>query len=164
MYKYDEITGKCECGFESNEFKHQPKDPRPTYQQIYMRLAFTLAERSTCSRRHVGAVITTEDYRRVLSVGYNGNASGLANSCDDPDISGACGCLHAEENAIISCYEPPSTPKIIFTTTYPCKMCAKRLIQLGGIKIVYYGAEYRNTEAESILHAVGIKQFKITEA
>ena len=56
--------------------------PRPTFEEIYLSLAFSLAERSTCKRLRVGTVITSTDYRKVLAVGYNGNASGLPNRCD----------------------------------------------------------------------------------
>ena len=45
-------------------------------------------------------MITSTDFRKVLAVGYNGNATGLANSCDR-DEAGNCGCLHSEENAVI---------------------------------------------------------------
>ena len=85
---------------------------RPSFLEIYMDLAFSLARRSTCKRLHVGTVITTTDYRKVLSVGYNGNASGLANTCDR-DEKGNCGCLHSEENAIINCDSPRNTEKYI---------------------------------------------------
>ncbi|MCX6109800.1 MAG: hypothetical protein NTZ90_09400, partial [Proteobacteria bacterium] len=78
---------------------------RPTFPQIYMRLAFALAERSTCKRLKVGTVITSTDFRKVLAVGYNGNATGLPNSCDR-DEPGNCGCLHSEENAVINCDSP----------------------------------------------------------
>ncbi len=129
---------------------------RPTFEQMYMSFAIIVAKRSTCSRRQVGCVITTKDYRRVLSIGYNGNASGLYNSCDKPENSEACGCIHAEENAIISCYESPYTPKILFTTVYPCKMCAKRIIQLGGVFWVFYHKDYHDNKAGEILKCAGI--------
>ena len=48
---------------------------RPSFESIYMGLAEAMAERSTCSRLKVGAVITSTDYRKVLAVGYNGNAA-----------------------------------------------------------------------------------------
>ena len=56
--------------------------PRPSFETIYLQLAQILAARSTCSRLQVGTVITSLDYRKVLAVGYNGNATGLTNGCD----------------------------------------------------------------------------------
>lgn len=108
---------------------------RPSFPQIYMTLARSLAARSTCVVEPVGAVITTVDFRQVLAIGYRGNASGLPNRCDhggDP-----CGCLHAEENAVIQCDASRDAAKIAFATVLPCRMCAKRLINLGGVQDLY---------------------------
>src|SRR3712207_6912089 len=88
---------------------------RPTFESIYMKLAHVLARRSTCRRLQVGTVITSTDYRKVLAVGYNGNASGLHNDCDREE-PGNCGCLHSEENAVINCDAPRHTEKIVFVT------------------------------------------------
>lgn len=133
---------------------------RPSFEVIFMKLALMLAERSTCSRNQVGCVITSADYRRVLSVGYNGNATGLKNACDDPTAIGGCGCIHAEENAIISCNEPRVTPKIMFTTVSPCVACAKRIVQLGGVTQIFYYKEYRTKGAEDIFKFHNIKLTK----
>src|SRR5258708_6837788 len=110
---------------------------RPSFSEIYMKLALGLAERSTCMRLKVGTVITSTDYRKVLAVGYNGNASGLKNQCDRSE-AGNCGCLHSEENAVINCDSPRIWDKFVFVTHLPCVMCAKRLINLGGVKKVFY--------------------------
>lgn len=127
---------------------------RPSFQHIYMEMAMLMAKRSTCIRLQVGCVITTTDFRKVLSVGYNGNASGLNNGCDS-DVPGKCGCLHGEENAIINCQEPRGLPKIVFATNMPCKMCVKRIINLGGVVKVYYANEYREPRLD-LLDAAGI--------
>jgi len=55
---------------------------RPTFEQVYMDFAIAISRRSTCKRLQVGAVITTTDFRKVLAIGYNGNASGLPNRCN----------------------------------------------------------------------------------
>lgn len=130
---------------------------RPSFEEIYMDLAFRLADRSTCARKKVGTVITSVDYRKVLAVGYNGNASGLPNSCDRPDEKGNCGCLHSEENAVINCDSPRQMEKIVFVTLQPCPACAKRLINLGGVKKVYFGHEYRSDLSKKMFAEVGIE-------
>jgi dCMP deaminase len=134
---------------------------RPTFEQLYMNLAFGMAQRSTCKRLHVGTVITTTDYRQVLAVGYNGNATGLPNQCDQ-DVPGACGCLHSEENACINCQAPRQLGKVVFVTHLPCLMCAKRLLNLGGVEQVYYAREYRRTESLAVLASVGVKVAQLT--
>ncbi len=120
-----------------------------------MRLAITLAERSTCARLKVGTVITSTDFRKVLAVGYNGNASGLHNGCDRDEV-GNCGCLHSEENAVINCDSPRSTEKVVFVTHLPCSMCAKRLINLGNVRRVLYAHDYRRRDSVDLFAQVGV--------
>ena len=139
---------------------------RPSFEEIYMRLALSLSERSTCHRLKVGTLITTVDFRKVLAVGYNGNASGLTNGCDRKDEPGNCGCLHSEENAVINCDSPRHIEKIAFVTHMPCALCAKRLFNLGQVKKVYYHSEYRTSDACQLLNHVGIEliSLKIQES
>ena len=131
-------------------------DTRPSFETIYMKLAETLAARSTCKRLKVGTVITSTDYRKVLAVGYNGNATGLPNACDRED-PGNCGCLHSEENAVINCDAPRSIEKIVFVTHLPCVQCAKRLINLGNVRKIYYAQDYRIRDSLDLLRSVGIQ-------
>ena len=128
---------------------------RPSFVEIYLGLAFSLARRSTCSRLHVGTVITSTDFRKVLAVGYNGNASGLLNRCDRKE-PGNCGCLHSEENAVINCDSPREVQKYVFVTHMPCVACAKRLINLGNVQKIFYGQDYRCSEALDLFGQVGI--------
>jgi len=129
---------------------------RPSFEHIYMRLAEALAERATCSRLQVGTVITSTDFRKVLAVGYNGNATGLPNQCDR-DEPGNCGCLHSEENAVINCDAPRQVEKVVFVTHLPCVMCAKRLINLGNVRRIYYRTDYRVRDSVALLDAAGIE-------
>ena len=129
---------------------------RPSFESIYLELARTLSKRSTCKRLQVGTVITSTDFRKVLAVGYNGNATGLANTCDR-DEPGNCGCLHSEENAVINCDSPRSVEKIAFVTHLPCSQCAKRLINLGNVRKVIYAQDYRVKDSVRIFHKVGIE-------
>lgn len=132
---------------------------RPSFLDIYMNLASSLAERSTCLRgTKVGCVITSPDWRKVLSVGYNGNASGLPNRCDviGEKAIGNCGDLHAELNACLSCDSPRYVEKVVFCTHLPCVMCAKALINLGGVKQIYYKNDYRIRDSLEILKTVGV--------
>jgi dCMP deaminase len=137
--------------------------PRPSFQQIYIELARTLAARSTCCRLKVGTVITSTDFRKVLAVGYNGNATGLPNTCDR-DEPGNCGCLHSEENAVINCDAPRFIEKCVFVTHLPCVQCAKRLINLGNVKVVYYAQDYRIRDSIALLSSVGIKVQQLAES
>ena len=133
---------------------------RPSFDEIYIKLAEIISKRSTCKRLQVGTVITTTDYRKVLAIGYNGNASGLENSCDS-DEPGNCGCLHSEENACINCDSPRQVEKFVYVTHLPCNMCAKRLINLGNVKKIIYKEDYRKKDALKIFKSAGIKVQKL---
>lgn len=135
---------------------------RPSFEEVYIQFAEIIAQRSTCKRLSVGTVITTTDYRKVLAVGYNGNASGLPNTCDR-DEPGNCGCLHSEENAAINCDAPCETKKYVFVTHLPCPTCAKRLINLGNVEKVIYKNSYRKTDSIDIMESVGIKVSQFME-
>ena len=139
----------------------QESKPRPSFESIYLKLAETLALRSTCRRLAVGTVITTTDYRKVLAVGYNGNATGLPNTCDRDEV-GNCGCLHSEENAVINCDAPRHIEKVVFVTHLPCSQCAKRLINLGNVRKVYYMNDYRVRDSLDLFKQVGIEAHQLT--
>ena len=132
---------------------------RPTFEEVYMDFAALISRRSTCQRLQVGTVITTTDYRKVLAVGYNGNASGLENTCDREE-PGNCGCMHSEENTVINCDAPRATAKFVFVTHLPCVACAKRLINLGNVDKIVYRNSYRNTDAVDLLRSVGIEVYQ----
>jgi dCMP deaminase len=136
---------------------------RPTFESIYMGLAQGMSARSTCNRTtsdgqlvKVGCAIVTPDWRKVIAVGYNGNAAGLPNECDSTE-PGACGCIHAEANAVVNCDSPRSTEKIVFSTHLPCVNCAKLLINLGNVREVLYLNAYRIRTGLELFDRVGIK-------
>lgn len=86
--------------------------PRLSKKDYYLRIAETIAMRSTCLRRQYGAVIVKND--QIISTGYNGAARGEDNCCDCGECwrerNGIphgeqyekCVAIHAEQNAIIS--------------------------------------------------------------
>lgn len=134
---------------------------RPQFELIYMRFAFDLARRSTCTRLAVGCVIVSTDYSRVYGIGYNGNARGLPNTCESTE-PGNCGCLHAEDNALLKTSEGPETEKIVFVTHQPCAYCAKRMVNKGGIRRVYYSEPYRLRRGLEILEQAGVEVFRLS--
>ena len=75
---------------------------RIDWHPYFMNIAKEVSSRSTCPRKHVGAVIVRD--RRILSTGYNGSLRGLAH-CDDVGClmeDGHCiATVHAEANAIL---------------------------------------------------------------
>jgi len=79
----------------------------------YLGIAFAVSKRSTCLRRHMGAIIVKND--SIISTGYNGSARGTPNCFEKGCMKNQlglpygsaydmcrAGILHAEVNAIIN--------------------------------------------------------------
>ena len=132
---------------------------REPIENVLMKFALLLSSRSTCERLNVGCIITSNDFQRVYSYGYNGNARGFANNCDSSE-PGKCGCIHAEANALIKC-SIVDTQKVVFVTQSPCKMCAKMMVN-SGVSHVYYFSNYRLDEGLQVLSQGNIKVTKVT--
>lgn len=140
--------------------KEESKPSRIPIYEVYMRWAELLAMRSHHSKVKVGCVITSFDLRRVLSLGFNGNAAGLVNTVDS-DVPGKSGTIHAEENALL--YAPGDEEnKVLFTSYSPCLMCVKRMIN-AGVKYVYYRNEYRDTHPLKVARYRGIQVCRYTK-
>ena len=72
---------------------------RPTRDEVCMEIAGIMAQRSTCSRRHVGAVIARDG--RILVSGYNGAPKGMPH-CEHPSRDDyGTGCRIAVHDAIL---------------------------------------------------------------
>ncbi len=138
-----------------------------------MAITRMVAKRSTCLRRHVGALIVKD--KRILATGYNGAPSGLRH-CEevgcirkDSNIPSGqrhelCRGLHAEQNAIIqAAYHGISIKdSTLFCTNSPCVICAKMIIN-AGIKQVIYEEGYNDPLAMELLEEAGVKVEKYKE-
>jgi len=106
----------------------------------FMRIAHTVAERSTCDRACVGALLVRDHH--VISMGYNGAPRGLPH-CDDVGhlmIDGHCKrTVHAELNAIIQVAIHGGCTKgtTCYCTHFPCVTCTMALINAGISRLVY---------------------------
>ena len=86
------------------------KENRVDQINYYLDIAETVLERSTCLKRHYGAVIVKNN--EIISTGYNGSPRGITNCIDlkkcirseCPRGTGDENCIavHAEMNAIVS--------------------------------------------------------------
>ncbi|MCI9289415.1 MAG: cytidine deaminase [Oscillospiraceae bacterium] len=138
----------------------------------YLDIAGTVLERSTCMRRHYGAIIVQDD--EIVSSGYNGAPRGRRN-CGDLGYcarealnipSGEryelCRSVHAEANAIISaprrevlgatlymvCRDPETGALIPNSTS--CSMCRRLIINAGIARVVIRDTaeQYRVVDVE----------------
>jgi dCMP deaminase len=130
-----------------------PPSRLPIY-EVYMRMAEELAKRSTCARLQVGTVITDRHLENVVAIGYNGNARGLPNRCDDPGTAGRCGCIHSEMNALVKA-QGRLRDKVAFVTASPCVMCAKLMVQ-ARVAWVFYREAYRDPAGLDLLRTAGV--------
>lgn len=130
---------------------------RISREEMWMRVAEVVALRGTCARLHVGAVVTDCSMTRALAVGYNGNAAGLPNACDN-EAEGQCGCVHAELNAMLKTCGGARLK--LFTTVAPCRACAKAIIN-AGVDSVYYRAAYRSPAGLEVLRQARIRIYEV---
>ncbi|MDR2063948.1 MAG: ComE operon protein 2 [Candidatus Nomurabacteria bacterium] len=119
---------------------------RMAWKNYFMSLAKMAAERATCERLKVGAIIVRD--KRIIATGYNGSVSGEVHCIDEGCrmVDGHCiRTIHGEANAILQCakYGVPTDGAEIYVTHFPCLNCTKLIIQ-AGIKRVYYERDYRN--------------------
>jgi len=127
---------------------------RPSWDEIWMEFAHSIAKRSYDPRFQVGAVVVTEDNSQVLAVGYNGNYAGGPNEVESEN-PGESGLLHAEINALLKMdYNNPKKKKLYLTLS-PCRMCAKAIIN-AGINEVVYAESYRDLTGVELLKECGI--------
>ena len=121
---------------------------RDSWENYFMRIAQQVASRSTCDRKHIGAVIVRD--KTILSTGYNGSIRGLPH-CDevghmmDEQGNHCVRTVHAEANAVVQAAK--NGVKIdeaeIYITASPCWDCFK-LLANAGIKTIYYGEFYKD--------------------
>ena len=130
---------------------------RRSKENYYLDIAETVLQRSTCLRRHYGAIIVLND--EIVATGYNGAPRGRKN-CVDLGVCAReslrvprgeryelCRSVHAEANAIISAARRETIGATLYLAgrdaatgevlpdASPCPMC-RRLIINSGIRTV----------------------------
>lgn len=139
---------------------------RVDWNTYFMNIAHEAATRSTCDRKHVGAVIVRE--KTILSTGYNGSIRGMPH-CDEGghDMeSGHCvATIHAEANAIIQAARNGVNINgaELYTSASPCWNCFK-LIANSGIRRIFYGEFYRDEKSLSLASRAGIELIDLRPA
>jgi dCMP deaminase len=141
---------------------------RPNWDEYFMKIAALTAERSTCIRRGVGAVIVKD--RHIMATGYNGAPRGIAH-CEERggcirekmnvpsgERHEMCIAVHAEQNAIIQAavMGESISGATIYITHQPCVICAKMIIN-AGIKRIIVKDGYPDQLSVDILKEAGLK-------
>lgn len=122
---------------------------------VWLHVAFELAQLGTCARRKVGCVFLDEA-GKVLATGYNGVAPGDSH-CTDSPCPGAgypsgqglefCEAIHAEQNAVAQCRFPERV-HTVYCTDSPCIHCVKMIASTGAKRIVF-AREYPHSASKA---------------
>ena len=140
---------------------------RPSWDEYFLRITKEVAQRSTCLRRQVGALLVLD--KHILTTGYNGAPSGLPHCLEigclreqlkvpPGERHELCRGLHAEMNALLQASQcgVKISGATLYTTTYPCSLCAKMLVNTG-IKRIVTLTDYPDALAKEILSAANVK-------
>lgn len=144
---------------------------RPTWDMTWLAIAQTMAYRSRCDKRQVGAVIVTRD-NRVAQLSYNGPARGqrLDGTCHNwcPRMQGyetsgdysRCASIHAEANGLLRANALDIVHGTIYVSSACCMDCAKLIANSGLKRVVHVVSsedEYRDPDSvEDYLRQCGL--------
>jgi dCMP deaminase len=129
------------------EEKDFSRDKRASWDDFFMKIAVTAADRTACIFHKAASVFVDENHR-IISIGYNGPTAGdyhcievgCAKVHGDPEtgeIRRCRGC-HSEINAIINAGDTSKLKgSTLYITLFPCYDCMKALNNSGVKKIVY---------------------------
>jgi dCMP deaminase len=125
-----------------------------------------VARRSTCLSRHVGALIIKD--KKILATGYNGAPTGVRHCTEtgclreklgvpSGERAELCRGLHAEQNAIIQAafHGVSIEGAMLYSTTMPCSVCMKMIIN-AGIQEIVYEEGYPDSLAEALIQETRI--------
>lgn len=149
-----------------DKIRRMKSSKRPSWESYFLTIAQQVKTRSTCLRRQTGAILVRD--KRILTTGYNGAPRGLRHCLEigclresqgvaSGERHELCRGLHAEQNAILqAAVHGVSVDKaVLYTTHFPCSLCAKMLINAGVLK-VFYLEEYSDQLSLSLFQEAGI--------
>jgi len=136
---------------------------RVTWEEYFMNIAKEAATRSTCDRKHVGAVIVRD--KTILSTGYNGSIRGMPHCDEDGHMMENDHCvatIHAESNSVLQAAKNGIMidGSEIFITASPCWPCFKMLAN-AGVKKIFYGEFYRDERIFDVAKKIGMELIHI---
>ncbi len=144
---------------------------RPSWDEYFMNITTLVAERSTCLRRKVGAILVRE--KRVISTGYNGAPTKTAHCLDvgclreqqgipSGERHELCRGLHAEQNAIIQAALHGFSVRgaTLYCTNMPCSICTKMLINIE-VEKAFYKEGYPDSLTSMMMEEAQIPLIKI---
>lgn len=141
-------------------------DQRPSWGEYFMSITELVAQRATCVRRKVGAILVQD--KRIVTTGYNGAPAQISHCLDigclreeqgvpSGERHELCRGLHAEQNAIIQAaiHGVSVEGATLYCTNMPCSICSKMLIN-ARIDRVYYKEGYADSLSSLMMSEAGI--------
>ena len=146
---------------------------RLEWDRYFLKICRVVAERSTCTRARVGAVIVRD--KTILTTGYNGSPAGhphctevgclvvQSQNADGQSEENCIRTIHAEINAIAQAAKNGVTIKgaDIYITHSPCMHCLKVLLNTG-IQRICYEKEYKLDRVAYLLEARPVEMVRVT--
>ena len=146
-------------------------DTRPSWDEYFMGITEMVAQRSTCLRRKVGAILVRD--KRIIATGYNGAPAKVSHCLDigclreqqgipSGERHELCRGLHAEQNAIIQAalHGFSIEGATLYCTNMPCAICSKMLIN-ARIEKIYYKEGYADTLSSLLLAEAQVPVFQL---
>lgn len=136
---------------------------RASWDETWMMVACTIAQRSACVLAQVGSVIV-DSTNRIVATGYNGPASKMASerwlgqyaTCQedcprgrgdverDKSYGSACISIHSEANALLFCDRRDREGGTIYSSAVACPDCQKLVANSGLARVVMIDDERPN--------------------
>lgn len=149
-------------------------DERKSWDSYFMDIAHIVAQRATCNRAKIGAVIVKD--KNIIATGYNGSPAGQPHCTDvgclvyesrNPDGEVEQNCfrtIHAEINAIAQAAKHGVAIEgaDIYITASPCYHCLKTLMNTG-IQRVFYAKPYKIDRIAPLLENGRIELIQVAE-
>ncbi len=147
-----------------NQSEEKEKPERIPWDEYWMNIVNDVAKRSTCLRRQIGALVVKNN--AIISTGYNGAPRGFPHCLDvgcrrdklniaSGERHEECVGVHAEQNALLQAGRDANSATL-YANAFPCKICAKLIIN-AGIKNVVMSGEYSDKEGLEYLKMAGIE-------
>jgi dCMP deaminase len=148
-------------------------DARPSWHEYFMSITELVAQRATCTRRYVGAILVRD--KHIIATGYNGAPTGISHCLEvgclreqqgipSGERHELCRGLHAEQNAIIqAAYHGVSIKGgTMYCTFRPCTICIKMIINSGIQRVMFLG-DYDDPLSVSMVEQSGLDLVKMGE-